>query len=124
MQSNNLTLCVLLLLHNTEFNHRGFKNGLCQISAKKDFIPDDNVGSLESFGKLCVNGSVILINNGKELDIAHTVMETNLEAKDFCEDRLFDIEPQDALHEISFKTINFNNDLTISDSKKLDILSE
>jgi hypothetical protein len=101
-QSNYFTLCTLLLLHNTKFNIKGYKEGYCQISTEKKtiYIYDKPIldsnreeeNNIESFGNLSVLGHVTLIKDGKDLTIVHPIMSTNLKVEKYCDKSLFKVE--------------------------------
>lgn len=101
-QSNRITLCAMLLLHNANFDIKGHKHGYCSITSEKNSVShnvrhadqDGNEIDLkESFGKLSIMGHVVLDKDGKDLTIGHPVMSTELEAEDWCSVGLFHIEP-------------------------------
>ena len=104
LQANFFTLCTLLLLHNSKFKFKGYKEGFCKISPEKDSISYNaqlvdrdgkEIEIVESYGNLQVMGHVILENDGKDLIIAHAIMSTNLEVEKYCAPSLFSIEPID-----------------------------
>jgi hypothetical protein len=124
-QSDKITLCTLLLLHNATFDFKGHKLGYTQISTEKESIShntkfvdaDGNeVEHIESFGNLHVTGWVVLNNNGKDVTMGHTIMSTNLDAETWCVKELFHIEPfNDDMPNHMCKRIKLKGDLTISD---------
>ncbi len=127
--SNCLVLSTLLLLHNATFNFKGYKAGYCQIHPEKESISyknkfvdvDGNPVEIEqSFGKLCVYGSVILNKDGQDLTVSHTIMSTNLDVEKWCDDSLFEIEPlTDKTPDYLVKRIKFKDNLSMSKSCKL-----
>lgn len=95
-QSDKITLCTLLLLHNATFDFKGHKLGHTEISTNKESIShntkfvdaDGNeVEHIESFGNLQITGWVVLNNNGKDSRMGHPIMSTNLDAESWCADR-------------------------------------
>ena len=128
-QSNKITLCILLLLHNAEFDYKGYKPGYCKISSEHSEIShnirwvdkDNNPVDLnESFGNLDIKGHVVVKNGDKDVTVAHTVATTNLKAEDWCEEQLFNIEPKsEHTPEYLCKRLNLDQDLLISSSFKL-----
>lgn len=129
-QSNHFTLCTLLLLHNTKFSFKGYKEGYCQISPERNTIYTYNKTSLdkngeekesiESFGNLNILGHVVLPKDGKDLTIAHTIMSTNLNVEKYCEENLFQIESfhGDRTGNI-IRLPKLNEDIKISQNRKL-----
>lgn len=97
-----IILCVLLLLHNSQFDCGTIKPAYCHITSEKlsishntRFVDKDGneVEITESFGTLQVNGHVVLDNNGKELTIGFPVLSTTLAAEIWCDPASFVIEP-------------------------------
>lgn len=128
-ESNRITLCVLLLLHNSKFDYKGHKLGYCSISPEKESISHntnfiDNDGNKidihESFGNLQILGHVVLKKDGKDLTIAYPIMSTDLDVKEWCSETLFNIEP---LGETNSKhlcnRLKLGKDLIISENFKL-----
>jgi len=100
--SDKITVCTLLLFHHSEFDFKGYKPGQCEISPEKEsishnvkFVDADgnDIEHVETFGNLSVRGTITLEKDGKDLSIAHSVMETNLSAERWCAEELFHIEP-------------------------------
>ena len=131
--SNCLILSTLILLHNAKFDFKGYKYGYCQIHSEKESINYKNkfvdvegnsVEVDESFGKLCVNGHVVLNKDGQDLTVSHTIMSTSLDVEQWCDDSLFEIEPlTEKTPKFLVKRIKFKDDLSISKSCKLINLS-
>jgi hypothetical protein len=129
-QSDKITICTLLLLHNATFDFKGHKLGYTKISAEKESIShntrfvgaDGNeVEHIESFGNLHVSGCVVLNDEGKEMTVCHTLMSTNLDVETWCVNELFHIEPfNDDLPNHMCKRIKINGDLTISECFKIE----
>lgn len=127
--SDRITLCVLLLLHKAEFNIRGHKTASCNIQAEKQSILHDAcyvdvegkpVEHHESFGNLSILGSVTVLKDGRDLNICHQIMSTNLSAESWCSEKLFTIESLDSgLSSHMYKKLNLEGGLTIDSSFKL-----
>lgn len=129
-QSDKITLCIILLLHNATFDHKGHKPGYTKISSEKEAIPmnthfiDQNNNTViiqEQFGKINVNGFVVIRKDDGEVTIAHPIMATNLDAESWCEDSMFNIIPLSEDHpNILYKKITFSDCLSISGNFKLE----
>lgn len=127
--SDKITVCVLLLFHNSEFDFRGYKLGRCYVSSEKESIShnvkfvdvDGNeVEHEESFGNLSVSGSITLEKDGKDLSIAHTVMATNLFSETWCSIGLFHIEPlSEGIPNHLCRRLKLDIDLCLNDEFKL-----
>lgn len=132
-QSDKITLCTLLLLHNATFEFKGHQHGYTQISAEKESISHntkyvnangDVVEHIETFGNLHVTGCVVLNNNGKDVTMGHCIMSTNLDAETWCVNELFHIEPvNDDLPNHMCKRLKLKGDLTISDCFQIEEIS-
>lgn len=128
--ADKITLCVLLLLHNTEFKHDGHKKGRCSISAENLSIFHDTKfidlnGSIieppqQSFGTLQVNGHVTIQNKGKDVTIVFPIMSTKLNAKDYCDVNLFSIDQMNEKPPIvSYKKLNLDGNLFLTPKSQL-----
>tara|TARA_Y100001956_G_C4086157_1_gene170746 strand:- start:60 stop:572 length:513 start_codon:yes stop_codon:yes gene_type:complete len=128
-QSDKIALCVMLLLHNSEFDIKGHKPGYCVVTSENESISHNvkhvdkdrnEVDINESFGTLQVRGKVVLDKDGKDLTIAHPVMSSNLNAEDWCADELFSIEPfSDDIPNHLCKRLKFKKDLGVNEEFKL-----
>ncbi|WP_429157928.1 hypothetical protein [Aeromonas veronii] len=129
LQSEKISLCIILLLHNATFDHKGHKPSYTKISSEKEFIPinthfieqnNNTVIIKEQFGKINVNGYVVIRKDDRDVTISYPIMTTNLDAESWCEDSMFNII---ALSEdnpsILYKKITFNDSLSISGNFKL-----
>ncbi|WP_421921177.1 hypothetical protein [Marinifilum sp.] len=130
-QSNYFTLCTLLLLHNTVFSFKGYKDGYCKISPEKNTIysydkttldeNDTEVEAFESFGNLNILGYVTLPRDGKDVTIVQTIMSTNLKAEKHCDESLFQIESSfhgDRSGNI-IRLLELNENIKISQNRQL-----
>ncbi len=124
LQSDKIILCVLLLLHNAIFDFKGYKPGYTRIGCEREtislhtgFIDNRNeVVNNESFGKLCINGYVVVDRNGADITLVHPLMQTNLDASHWCHDSMFVIQPRSYdTPEHLCETFSPDDDLHISD---------
>lgn len=125
-QGDRIMLCILSLVHNTEYNFGGHKNGFCSISCDKHSIPhesifvDENGNPVEvdiSFGKLQVNGTVPNINKGREVMVAFPVITTELDVESWCDDSLFHIDVSGA--GFKSKCVSFDGGVGVNSQFKL-----
>lgn len=125
-KSDNIMLCVLSLVHNTEYDFKGHKNGCCNISCEKHSIPheatfvDEHGNPVEmdiSFGDLQINGVVPSLNKGREARVAFPVITTKLDVNSWCDESLFTID----ISEGGFKSkvVNFDGPIGVSPEFKL-----
>jgi len=127
--SNKITICTLLLFHHSEFNFKGYKLGRCKISSEKEsvshnmmFVDADGneVEHEENFGKLSVQGTITLKNDGKDLSIAHCIMSTELDAEIWCSEVLFHIESfSEEITKHMRKRLKLDVDLCINENFQL-----
>lgn len=124
-----IILCVLLLLHNSEFEYSANSPGYCRVTSEKlsishnvTFVDKDGkeVEVEESFGNLQVNGYVVLEKGGKNLTIGYPVLATNLQAESWCSPDCFVVESwspdvPNYLH----KKLKLEGDLLLNDEFKL-----
>ena len=128
-QSNKIAMSVILLLHKSEFDIKGHKPGYCSVSPEKESISHNvrhvdkdgnDVEFEESFGKLQVNGYVVLDKNGTDLTVSHPIMSTELDAEDWCSETLFHIEPfSDQIPNHLCKRLKITDDLCVTEDFKL-----
>lgn len=129
VQADKIILCVLLLLHNSEFDYKGHKLAYCTINTEKEsvswntnFVDKDGnkIEIDENFGKLQVLGNVILNKEGKDLTISYPIMSTELDAEEWCDESLFNIEPLGKTNtEYLCKRLKLGENLVISENFKL-----
>lgn len=129
-QSDKITICTLLLFQHSTFSFKGYKVGVCRISAEKESIlhnmkfvdiDGNEVEHKESFGDLYVQGLVTLDKDGQDLRIAHTIMSTTLAAEKWCDDILFTIETSE--HGINYRNLGLDRDLMINSNYKLCLIN-
>lgn len=128
-QADKITLCVLLLLHNSKFDYKGHKLAYCTISPEKEsvshntnFIDQDGneIDIDESFGNLQALGNVVLNKNGQDLTIAYPIMSTELDVEKWCSETLFKIEPLGETNSNYLcKRLKLGKDLVLSENFKL-----
>lgn len=125
-QSERIILCIMSLMHNTEYDFNGHKNGHCNISCEKHSIPyemtfvDENGDPVEidiSFGKLQIHGTVPNINKGREVMMSFPVVTTDLDVEKWCDNTMFNIDHSEAGHKS--KVIDFEGDVGVSQQFKL-----
>lgn len=128
-QADKITLCVLLLLHNSKFDYKGHKLAYCTINPEKEFVSyntnfvdkDGNKINIdENFGNLQALGHVVLDKDGQDLTIAYPIMSTKLNVEEWCAESLFNIEPLGKTDfEYLCKRLKLGEDLVISEDFKL-----
>lgn len=128
-QADKISICVLALLHDTQFDINGHKLGYCGIAADKQaishgvtYVDEDGneVPNPEAFGLLQLHGHVAVQHNGGEVQVAYTVFQTNLGAPEWCDDSLFVIEHSDAgEHTFAWRKLDTSGDIGISEGFKL-----
>ena len=125
--SNCLMLCILFLVHNTEFLLIDGNKGYCKIqpefssiSITLDKEKKELIKIPESFGNLEVRGSVIVNEKDKELNIVFPVITTNLKVEDWCDISLFEEEEKGGFIRINLNIEETNgNYLSLFESCKL-----
>ena len=132
--ADKIILCVLLLLHDSEFNFDGYKFGYCKLSCNKTFIlhtqnlVDQNGNKIdysESFGTLQLHGYVILDKNGKDITISFPLMTTDLLVDEWCDNTLFNLTALDETHpNLLHKIVNFDQELNFNSEWKICIAQE
>jgi hypothetical protein len=128
-QGDKVMLCVLLLLHNTEYDFKGHKKGYCKISCEKTGLLLglkylDEAGKVisinESFGMLALNGHVAVSNNGSDVTVCFPIVSTTLQAEDWCDQSLFSIGPnQPGDNSLLFRRVELDQNLSIGSNFKL-----
>jgi len=128
-QADRISLCVLALLHDTQFDINGHKLGRCGIAADKQAMSHgvsyvdehgNEVPNPESFGLLQLHGHVAVQHNGGEAQVAYTVFQTKLDASAWCDDSLFVTEYSKAgEHMFAWRKLDTSGDIGISENFKL-----
>lgn len=99
-QGDRIMLCILSLIHNSEYDFEGHKKGCCNISCEKTEIlhgvtyvdeKGEPVEVNQSYGNLQINGYVAVINNENEVTVCYPVIRTNLGVEQWCNESLFSI---------------------------------
>jgi hypothetical protein len=125
-QGDRIMLCILSLIHNSEYDFKGHKKGYCNISCDKQEIPydvsyldekGDPVEVKQSYGNLQINGYVVVVNKGKEVTVCYPVITTNLEVENWCSESLFSVEPSNG--GIHFRKVNFEGPIGVSEDFQL-----
>ncbi|HDT5893005.1 TPA: hypothetical protein QHC12_002187 [Aeromonas hydrophila subsp. hydrophila] len=129
MQSDKITLCTMLLLHNARFDFNGHKPGLTKISCDSEsvlfntmFIDADGnaVDNNEGFGNLAINGYIIIDYNGTDITMTHPLMETKLDVSHWCHENMFTTQAaSDKTPNQLCKKVSFSDNLYISNDFKL-----
>jgi hypothetical protein len=132
-QEEQITLCILLLIHDSEFKFAGELPGSCKLSSEQTSLPygvkyidsDGNpVKNEQTFGNLQIHGHVALDKDGKELRVCYPLMSTELEAEKWCDESLFIIEPLSEEHSQHIcKKIKFDGDLVFTASGKIGVVN-
>jgi|GEM_PF-5274819 len=130
--SDRLVLFIILLMHKVKYFNKKIFIGETRISAEKEsilhgvnFIDKDGneVEDTQTFGTLNVLGISEIDNGDKPLKVAHVIMTTNLTAKDYCEDSLFEVAVNEKFNAPNtYMMLNLDNDLKISTAYKLEQL--
>lgn len=132
--SDKITICVMLLLHNTKFEYGILNQGYCKISCENPSIPynqvfidkDGNpIEHKDSFGSLQVLGYVELDSDGKPLVACYPLMTTNISAEKWCDEDMVTIE-QIGEHspDYLYRKIMFDSHLYFNDSEKIGIIAD
>lgn len=125
-QGDKVMLCVLSLIHDTEYDFKGHKNGHCTIGCEKYSIPfemtfvdesGEPVDIEQSFGNLQVNGTVPTINKGREAMVSFPVISTALDVEKWCDDSLFTIDNSEDGYKL--KKVNFDGAIGVSQHFRL-----
>ncbi len=129
LQEKRLTLCILMLLHDSKFDFSGHKLGSCKISCENTYIPhnmqlsnpDGSISQhIGTFGNLQITGSIILDKNGKDLTVSYPLITTNLKVEEWCHENLFMIKPINEMHpNLLYKFVDFDCELNLEDDGKL-----
>ena len=119
-------LCILSLIHKSEHDFKGHKNGYCEISCEKTELPcgvsyvdesGNHVEVDESHGNLQMNGYVTIINNGKEVAVCYPVLTTSLNAEKWCSESLFSIKPRE--NGLYIRRVGFEGTIGVSNEFQL-----
>lgn len=117
-QSDKITVCLLLLMHNTTYTYNKKELGssyityenLIEIANK----PYEEIG----FGRLVIGGMIkIEIKKGEEREIHGPLLFTNLIAEQWCDVELISTEIKE--NGIKIKKLNLGENLVLNHSSKL-----
>ena len=135
LQSSRVTLCALLLLHDTKFDIKGHQVGCCRIASETPsvsltFIPlsevkgdgyfEDFIVREGSFGNLLVRGEIAIDDKQPDIVVSFPIMTTDLVVEEWCDDSLIHLgasNEQDP--HIILEELNFFRGLTLSNNFKL-----
>lgn len=129
LQADKITLCTMLLLHNASFDFKGHQPGYTRIGCEKEAISfntkfvdvnGNEVEHKETFGKLNINGYVVLDNNGVDVTMVHPLMQTDLDASHWCHENMFTVQPwsEDSPNHLC-KKLTFSDGLHMTDTFQL-----
>lgn len=134
--SNKITVCVMLLLHKTEFEYGCYGPSYCKISCEKEAIIynqkpqnfiDKNKGpakAKDSFGNLRVMLHYTIDLIGKKQNVNYNLMETNVSTEDWCDKEMFITETVDEkLPDYLSKKITFDEHLCLNNEGKISIIN-
>ena len=101
-QARRIIVCVLLLIHNTTYNYKGYKSGKCRISCEKPSIVLIPTGSNapviksilnESHGNLRIDGEITFLFRNNDVRASFTVLDTTLNAIEWCNKDMITAKP-------------------------------
>jgi hypothetical protein len=125
-QQDKIMLCILSLIHESEYDFKGHKTGYCDISCETTALPygvnyvDENGNPVkieQSYGNLQINGRVVVVNSDKEVTVAYPIITTNLDVEEWCSESLFTIEKSEG--GIHFRKVNFDGPIGVSENFRL-----
>jgi hypothetical protein len=105
--SDRLILCVVLLMHSTQYSYGGGEPGGCSISCGRPGIPFGPTSvplervDLGGFECLQVNGHVSTKVDGRRVEFAFPVLTTGLRVSEWCDASLFVLD--DIAHTLAEK---------------------
>ena len=130
-QSDKITLCILLLLHNSVFEIQDYQNGICRISAEQSMIPfnydfrfpaEEQIPSNKAFGNLNIHGYLIVKVDGSDMTFAYPIISTNLSVADWCDNVCTPNERQPHGAPTNYRKIFMNHhEMSLSADFKLQI---
>lgn len=112
-------------MHNTLYRYKDFGLAKTLISCEQPILNsfnDININNNREFGNLNVKGCVEFDENDPERKIFFPIMETNLNSTFWCHESMFSLEKHEDF-EIYYGKINFDDELYINDSFKLQNIS-
>lgn len=129
IQKAHITLCIMMLLHDTHFTIGGNAIGHCQLASEN--IPTPNATSyktadgntvrvLNTYGILRIMGVVPTGGPPSNLSIAYEIMGTNLEASQWCDPALLVPKPLTSpISDTLIEVLDLSGDLALSKQFKL-----
>jgi hypothetical protein len=131
-RGNEITLCIMAILHNTLYKLGDSKRGKCSINTEwqekiaLEYLEKGKDRSVvlpkEDWGTLAVWGLVPSLNPKRDLKLCFRLLTSSLRAEDYCDESMFEIyregEREDermTLHQY----LRFDADLTVNKKFKL-----
>lgn len=127
--SDKVIMCVLVLIHGKKYDLPDKSAATTLISSEAVRIPlinryiDESGKEViinHSFGKLRIQGEVVISVSNKDMTFIFDIVDTNLSVENWCDASMFAViieETGDTKH--GFRTVTFAEALTITDEFKL-----
>lgn len=124
-QSDRIGICVLAMLHNTNFSIGQGGEATCQIHTENQSIPYEfwnakgnlHYQNFGGFGNIGLIGTFKVPSKGNFVSISCPIFDIDLKVDNCCDETLFDIF--DVENSGKFVRILFDKELTVSDEFKL-----
>ncbi|MGB9040770.1 MAG: hypothetical protein WCC23_20000, partial [Acinetobacter calcoaceticus] len=125
-QSNKITVCLILLLHNATYTAESKYLGKTLITYNARFnnkfpFMDEKILKdlidLESYGKLCIEGIFDIDDTENTVHISTQIMETNLIVEEWCDENIFTVIATSK--GISKTNPDFNDELSLNEEGKI-----
>lgn len=125
-QGDRIMLCILSLIHESEYDFKGHKTGYCNIACETTALPHgvtyvDEKGMpvkiVQSYGNLQINGHVAVVNSDQDVTVAYPIITTNLDVEEWCSESLFSIEKSEG--GTQFRKVSFNGPIGVSENFRL-----
>jgi len=123
---DKVSLCILVLLHNTSFNIKASQPARCEVSCKLPTIwgPVQAVNDrgetetiTQDFGHLHVSGEVPgIASGGGNFTMKYELFSTSLHVTDWCDESLFSRGVQNG---IPYSTVDLSGQLGVGENSKL-----
>lgn len=123
-----VTLCAMLLLHNSRFSFGGVEPGTCSVSCEVPSVPlGVIVGGKapeklisDQYGRLQVSGTVTVESEKSAVKISYPVFMSSLLAHEHCAESLFTVEVVEPKHlSFYFGRVAFDQELCLGSDFKL-----
>lgn len=117
-QQSTITLCVMLLMHQSFYEFDGSMRGECQISLDQPALilsPFEEIG--DKFGNIQVMGAVSY--DGHPVKLVYAIFQSNLKATEYCDASLLIQKPCSDLPGLLEVKINLEGDLVLLGNGKL-----